>query len=208
MRVFTTPHARARREGLPTLSHGEPWSFMCDRVCLPAGDTHHVVGVDRDRLAVGMDVAVRIPVPEDTAERTERDDEEKLLHDIDLFADIDRHMSFWERIEIVDGCWNWVGARNENGYGVLTVNKKRWRAHRYAYYLHYGSLSDDAIICHTCDNPACCKPEHLFAGTHSDNVADKVSKGRGRVPVGEAQNFAKLTEVDVYMLQVNTAMQT
>lgn len=68
-------------------------------------------------------------------------------------------------------------------------------AHRVAWILMFGPLFDGAVVCHKCDNPACVRPDHLFVGTHADNMADKVAKGRQTK--GEANYNAKLTEGDV-----------
>jgi hypothetical protein len=103
---------------------------------------------------------------------------------------------FWRHVTKTDGCWLWTGARRPTGYGAfngpggITV-----RAHRYAYELAYGAIADDAIVCHTCDNPPCVRPDHLFLGTVQDNVADRQAKGRS--PKGEQHGIARLSAEDV-----------
>lgn len=72
---------------------------------------------------------------------------------------------------------------NKDGYGdiqeMVDGKKLHMLAHRVSYQLHTGEdISSNDIICHTCDNPACINPKHLFRGTHKDNVQDKVNKGR------------------------------
>lgn len=106
---------------------------------------------------------------------------------------------FWCKVDIkgVNDCWEWQAAKFPNGYGSFRVNSTRTSvAHRIAFLLHTGNLSDDKIICHTCDNPSCVNPNHLFEGTHSDNANDMVSKGRhsskNRNQKGELNNCAKL----------------
>lgn len=72
-------------------------------------------------------------------------------------------------------------------------------AHRVSWYLHHGEIPVGMIICHKCDNPPCVNPDHLFLGTHQDNIEDKCSKGRaggGSMP-GESNANAKLTEQQV-----------
>lgn len=76
------------------------------------------------------------------------------------------------------GCWEFQGQRSIEGYGKIKVDNKNWRAHRLAYLLFVGEIPAEMIVCHRCDNPPCCNPDHLFLGTHSDNTADKVSKNR------------------------------
>ena len=59
-------------------------------------------------------------------------------------------------------------------------------AHRVAWEFTNGPIPHGWIVCHRCDNPACCNPDHLFLGTHADNVADKVAKGRAVNPLADA----------------------
>lgn len=76
-------------------------------------------------------------------------------------------------------CWPWTGARSEKGYGRFHALKARvYRAHRIAFYLATGEWPP--AVCHRCDNPPCCNPAHLRAGTPSDNSLEMWSKGRGR----------------------------
>lgn len=68
-------------------------------------------------------------------------------------------------------------------------------AHRAAYDILKGSVPANMCVCHTCDNPSCCNPDHLFLGTHADNRADQ--KAKGRTMVGSKHHGSKLTEADV-----------
>ena len=91
-------------------------------------------------------------------------------------------------------CWPWLEGRFASGYGSIWLEGKNKRAHRVAYLLANGY---EALPCclHTCDNPICCNPNHLYAGTHKDNAADMERRGRHPhtgAPHGEAHYAAKL----------------
>ncbi len=97
---------------------------------------------------------------------------------------------FWSHVDrgSEDECWCWTGATMGKGYGVLKRPGERLNisAHRAAFELTRGTISDGLHVLHHCDNPPCCNPKHLFLGTNGDNVADMIAKGRhrpfGRVP--------------------------
>ena len=107
---------------------------------------------------------------------------------------------FWSRVAIggPDECWEWQGAyfitpnRDGKRYGRINSGGRFLKAHREAYRLHHGELPDDAFICHTCNNPACVNPAHLYAGDAASNVKDMYSSGRQVVEKGTARYNAKL----------------
>lgn len=78
------------------------------------------------------------------------------------------------------GCWHWkkkdVGRM---GYGVISIGGKNIPAHRFSYEFYKGKLSNDLFVLHTCDNPICVNPDHLYVGNHQDNMNDMNSRGRG-----------------------------
>lgn len=75
------------------------------------------------------------------------------------------------------GCWEWTGPRLPSGYGHMS---NMLYTHRAAYQLFVGPIPDGMHVCHRCDNPPCCNPEHLFLGTAADNMHDRDAKGRHR----------------------------
>lgn len=103
-------------------------------------------------------------------------------------------INFLIKIRRSDGCWEWLGRRQNNKYGSHTFYGRDWLAHRLAYQLLKGDVSPDLDVCHHCDNPICVNPDHLFLGTHLDNMRDMVRKGRLRVPKKWNSPHAKLTQ--------------
>lgn len=76
------------------------------------------------------------------------------------------------------GCFLWTAARDRDGYGVFWDGEFNRKAHRYAYSIAFGTIPDGALVCHRCDTPECVNPEHLWVGTHADNLKDRDQKGR------------------------------
>lgn len=75
-------------------------------------------------------------------------------------------------------CHWWDGAPDRNGYGRISVGSVNYSAHRMAYKIYKGEIPENMIVCHTCDNPMCVNPDHLWLGTNRENLQDMVKKGR------------------------------
>jgi len=105
---------------------------------------------------------------------------------------------YWKYVVKTDQCWLWVGAKTPKGYGVFSRSSggvsAYYYAHRAAYEMETGEKPGELNVCHSCDNPGCVNPSHLFLGSWTENMKDKVSKNRQAK--GEAFH-RKLTDLKV-----------
>lgn len=131
---------------------------------------------------------------------------------------------FWAKVDrlSVGECWPWKGSRHPKGYGRIRVGGKYGElisSHRVSWEIAHGRMVPEGKqVCHSCDNPPCCNPDHLWLGSNADNVADKVSKGRQArnvvdVPYetrarGERGGNSKLKEADVLKIRATTRPST
>jgi hypothetical protein len=92
---------------------------------------------------------------------------------------------FWAQVDQSggeDSCWKWTrycGNATNKGYGQYHFRDKKVYTHIFAYKLACGDVPQGLEVCHTCDNPSCCNPKHLFLASHQENMQDRSRKGRG-----------------------------
>jgi hypothetical protein len=105
-------------------------------------------------------------------------------------SDLCRFISY---VEIKEDCWLWFGPVNKKGYGKFCFRgNKTDSSHRVSYKLFNGSIESDGLVCHSCDIPACVNPDHLWIGTHKQNMLDMVVKER---------QYSKLKPTEVFKIR-------
>lgn len=92
-----------------------------------------------------------------------------------------------------NGCWVWT-SYTDGRYGLLSIKGKEEKAHRASYSLFKGKIPSGMSVCHSCDNTLCINPEHLFIGTHYDNmqdmaIKDRANNGREKLTLSERKNL-------------------
>ncbi len=118
--------------------------------------------------------------------------------------------SILDRINVVGDCWIWSGWNNEDGYGKIRINKKAYFVHRVIYSYFFGEIPlEKPCVLHKCDTPSCLNPNHLFVGTHAENMKDMKNKGRarsGRKP-GQDWPTKKLDESKILLIREDKRSQ-
>ncbi|MBY6005380.1 HNH endonuclease [Salipiger bermudensis] len=112
---------------------------------------------------------------------------------------------FWMNVSVSEGCWEWTAGKDPNGYGRFAIKETPNLAHRVSWRLAHGEDPGPKHVLHSCDNPGCVRPSHLRLGTHDDNMADKMSRGRHvyGTSKGEAHGCSKLTAAQVLEIRAS-----
>lgn len=103
---------------------------------------------------------------------------------------------FWAKVDKTKSCWIFTSNHGGTTYGMLSVPKgEEYLAHRISWVIHYGLIPRGLKVLHTCDQPRCVNPLHLFLGTSQDNMDDMVNKGRSLK--GSRHPMTNMSESDV-----------
>ena len=118
---------------------------------------------------------------------------------------------FWAKVDRSggpDACWLWTAAKRKTGYGLFYIRRAHG-SHRIAWAMDKGPIPDGLCVCHRCDNPPCCNPKHLYAGTKVDNAQDSIRAGTKYQPDnrGELHGMSKLTAKDILEIRTSKLSQ-
>lgn len=120
---------------------------------------------------------------------------------------------FWSKVAFgreapfpLGRCWEWQAAKRDFGYGAFWDGRHMEKAHRASWKLTFGLIPDTLCVLHRCDNPPCVRPNHLFLGTHADNVADMHRKNRGNVGERNGKAILRLEQVRTIRAMLATGL--
>jgi len=122
-------------------------------------------------------------------------------------VNISTETRFWRRVTKSDNCWLWNGCCNRDGYGEIYYNKGYISTHRLSWIFAHQFIPEGMQVLHKCDNPPCVNPDHLFLGTHTDNMRDMNLKGRLNIPKGELSCHARLNEKQIAEIRNSPLLQ-
>lgn len=119
-----------------------------------------------------------------------------IINNIDCLIRFASHVNIPEN---PNDCWEWIGSKNSKGYGRVRINNKIYLAHRIFFESFIGEIPEGMCVCHSCDNPCCINPSHLFLGTQLENIIDRDNKNHQAR--GKNNGKHKLIETDVYLIR-------
>ena len=98
---------------------------------------------------------------------------------------------FWSKVDIKseDECWEWLGPLRGKGYGYIVIEHKKIKANRFSWIITNGLIPTEKLVLHNCDNSKCVNPNHLYIGSHSDNMRDRCSRYNGMI--GRTNRFTE-----------------
>lgn len=124
------------------------------------------------------------------------------ISELTFEENIERIKKYFEKYVIrQEGCWDWKGIIEHTGYAKLGI-RPPIKAHRASWIIYRGDIPLNMCICHTCDNRKCTNPEHLWLGTHKENIQDKIKKGRTNAPKGTRARHAILNDEKVKEIKI------
>jgi len=106
----------------------------------------------------------------------------------------------WKQSE-TSSCWEWIAAKDKDGYGVFMLGQVKNAAHRAAWKLYKGEIPVGVKVLHTCNNTGCVNPEYLYLGTQKQNIQDQINAGT--FVYGSKNGMAKLSEEQVYEIRAS-----
>ena len=117
------------------------------------------------------------------------------LRDIPFLSE-ERLRFFWSRIQKTDTCWFWFASKDDSGYGQMQIDGYPYSTHKISLFLHTGKQAT-LFVLHSCNNPSCVNPQHLYEGTNKENMDYASACGRLQRPRGELNHKARLTNEQV-----------
>ena len=113
-----------------------------------------------------------------------------------------QRLDHYTKVDPLSGCHIWQRSTKPNGYGQLTFRMRRLMAHRVAWIARHGPIAKGLEVCHRCDERRCCNPDHLYLGSHAENMADLKAKNRLRRRVPLAHLLAEARPSDLALIEI------